>query len=100
MPEKTRFYQICLYRGINNCSGTISSDTNSSDSSSSGESSGTGSDSSDNKDESSKEDSQSGDSDKPKTGDAGVVAAACLLMVSLIGIAGAVVLKKKFAAEK
>ena len=101
----------------NNSSDTNSSDTNSSDSSSSGESSGTGSDSSDNKDESSKEnssaatdssnkdnsskeESQSGDSDKPKTGDAGVVAAACLLMVSLIGIAGAVVLKKKFAAEK
>ena len=112
-----------------NSSDTNSSDTNSSDSSSSGESSGTGSDSSDNKDESSKtesgssanessktdsssatdssnkdnsskEDSQSGDSDKPKTGDAGVVAAACLLMVSMIGIAGAVVLKKKFAAEK
>lgn len=100
-----------------NSSDTNSSDTNSSDSSSSGESSGTGSESSDNKDESSKtdsssatdssnkdnsskEESQSGDSDKPKTGDAGVVAAACLLMVSLIGIAGAVVLKKKFAAEK
>ena len=112
-----------------NSSDNNSSDNNSSDSSSSGDSSGTGSDSSDNKDEStktesgssanessktdsssatdssnkdnsSKEDSQGGDSDKPKTGDAGFVAAACLLMVSLIGIAGAVVLKKKFAAEK
>ena len=76
---------------------TDDSSSETSDNSSAGESSK--SESSD-KDNSSKEDSQSGDSDKPKTGDAGVVAAACLLMVSLIGIAGAVVLKKKFAAEK
>ena len=51
-------------------------------------------------DNSSKEESQSStDADKPKTGDNGLAVAASLLMISLIGVAGVLVAKRKLTAE-